>query len=152
MTTTVPLSVPLYGASLPQALSRFFRKYATFSGRASRAEYWWIALVNFVVLVVSGALALGLGAATGTPSPSGGVYLGGGAAVGGVLGGLWFVAVLIPSLAVTVRRLHDVNLSGWLILLNLVPSVGSLIVFILTLLPPSPLGARFDADAAPPAA
>jgi len=141
---TVPLSAPLYGASLPQALSRFFRKYATFSGRASRAEYWWIALTNIVVYGALGALGFALGAATGEPGPTGGVYLGAGAAVGFGLLGLWFLATFIPGLAVTVRRLHDAGFSGWTILLNLIPSVGGLIVLIFTLLPPSPVGTRYD--------
>lgn len=144
-TSTVPLSAPLYGASLPQAIARLFRKYATFSGRASRSEYWWVALVNILVFVVFGGLSLALGTATGEPGPSGGVYMGPGAAVGIVIMSIWFVATFIPGIAVTVRRLHDANFSGWLILLNLVPWIGSLIVLIFTILPSNHLGARFDA-------
>jgi uncharacterized membrane protein YhaH (DUF805 family) len=144
-TITAPLSAPLYGASLPQALSRFFRKYATFSGRASRAEYWWVALTNIVVYGVFGAIALSVGAATGTPTSSGGVIMGAGAAAGLIPMGLWFLATVVPGIAVTVRRLHDANFSGWTILLGLIPWVGELIVIIFTILPPNPLGARFDA-------
>lgn len=50
-TMQTALSAPLYGASFPQAVSRFFRKYATFSGRASRSEYWWWVLANTLVAV-----------------------------------------------------------------------------------------------------
>lgn len=146
----VPLSVPLYGASLPQALSRFFRSYATFSGRASRAEYWWIALVNIVVFGGFGALALSVGAATGTTTSTG-VIMGGGAAAGLIPMGLWFLATIVPGLAVTVRRLHDANFSGWTILLGLIPYLGALIVLIFTILPPSPAGVRFDAGQTGPA-
>ena len=140
----VPLSVPLYGASLPQAVSRFFRKYATFSGRASRAEYWWVALVHILVYGAFGALALSVGAATGTTTSTG-VVMGPGVAAGLVPLGIWFLATLVPGLALTVRRLHDANFSGWTILLGLIPWVGELIVLIFTLLPPSPAGVRFDA-------
>jgi len=139
-----PLSAPLYGASLPQALSRFFRNYATFRGRASRAEYWWIALTNVVVYGVFGAIALSAGAATGTTTSTG-VVMGAGAAAGLVPMGIWFLATVIPGIAVTVRRLHDANFSGWTILIGIVPYVGELIVLILTILPPNPAGARFDA-------
>jgi len=140
---TVPLPSPLPGASLPQALSRFFRKYATFRGRASRAEYWWIALVNVVVYGAFGALALSAGAATGTTTSTG-VIMGSGAAAGLVPLGIWFLATVVPGVAVTVRRLHDANFSGWTILIGLVPYLGELIVLIFTILPPNPAGARFD--------
>ncbi|MBN9139358.1 MAG: DUF805 domain-containing protein [Micrococcales bacterium] len=139
------LDLPLYGASFGQAISRFFRKYATFSGRASRSEYWWWVLASFLVYVVLTVATIALGVATGTPSDTGdGVRLGPIAVVGFVLIGVWFVVTLIPQFAVTVRRLHDANLSGWMVLLRLVPSVGDVIVLILTILPASPLGTRFD--------
>src|SRR6185312_8282818 len=48
----VPLDQPLYGASFGQAIKRFFTKYATFSGRASRSEYWWVQLFNFIIVAV----------------------------------------------------------------------------------------------------
>lgn len=147
-TSSHPLSAPLYGASLPQAISRLFRKYATFSGRASRAEYWWVALTNVVVYLTFGALALALGTASGTPASSGdGVYLGAGVAAGLVPLGLWLLATFIPGIAVTVRRLHDAGFSGWTILLNFIPWIGALLVTIFALLPPNPAGARFDSPA-----
>ena len=64
--TQPPLDQPLYGASLPQAVGRFFRKFATFSGRASRSEYWWVYLFIFIVVIV-GVIGIGvLGGATQT--------------------------------------------------------------------------------------
>lgn len=147
-TPTVPLSAPLSGASLPKAVARFFQKYATFSGRASRSEYWWIALLNILALVVFGGIAIVGGVATGEQMASG-VRMGAGASVGVVLLSVWFLGTFIPGLAVTVRRLHDANYSGLLILLNFIPWIGSLIVIIFTILPSNHLGARFDAGATP---
>ena len=57
----------------------------------------------------------------------------------------------MPSLALTVRRLHDVNMSGWMVLLGLIPFVGGLIVLIFTLLPSKPEGQRFDVPTSPAA-
>ena len=54
---------------------------------------------------------------------------------------VFYLAVVVPSIAVTVRRLHDVGYSGWLVLLALIPWVGGLILLVFTLLPPSPAGA-----------
>jgi uncharacterized membrane protein YhaH (DUF805 family) len=65
-----------------------------------------------------------------------------------VLGGIVFLATVVPSLALSRRRLHDVNLSGWFVLLSLVPSVGGLIVLILCVLPSNPEGTRFDSPMA----
>ena len=81
---------------------------------------------------------------SGEVQPSGGVKGTGPEIAVLVIFGLLYLAVIIPSIALTVRRLHDANFSGWLYLLHLIPSLGSLIVFILTLLPSKPEGARFD--------
>ncbi len=141
-----PLDQPLYGATLPQAVKRFFKKYATFHGRASRSEYWWVALVLGGAYLVLAILAGIAGAATRTPGssdPGPGIIP---FAIILVLGGL---AVLVPSIAVAVRRLHDANFSGWLYLLHLVPYVGALIVLVFTIMPTNPMGARFDFGAQP---
>lgn len=125
--TTAPrLDKPLRGASFGQAISRFFKNYATFSGRASRSEYWWMVLFNLIIIAVCAALAF--------------------AVVGIVLLAIWLIAIFIPSLAITWRRLHDANHSGALSFLFLVP-FGDLIIFIFTLMDSNPAGARFDADA-----
>lgn len=133
------LNPPLYGATFGQAVSRFFRKYATFTGRASRSEYWWVALLNGVVVAVLLIPAAIYAANTGAALGQG--------LVGALLQLLLMVYLLgtiVPSIAVTVRRLHDANFSGWLVLLHLIPSVGSVIVAILAILPTNPAGARFD--------
>jgi uncharacterized membrane protein YhaH (DUF805 family) len=67
--------------------------------------------------------------------------------VGVVLLVIWGLAVLVPSLALVVRRLHDANFSGWMILIGLVPFLGGLALLILMFLPPKPEGQRFDVPA-----
>ncbi len=94
------------------------KKYAVFAGRARRKEYWMFTLFNLLILIGLGIIegALGIGAG-GDQS---------------VLAGLYSLAVLIPSLAVSVRRLHDTGRSGWWLLIVLVPIVGliTLLVFM----------------------
>jgi uncharacterized membrane protein YhaH (DUF805 family) len=144
---TVPLWAPHYGAGPVQSTKRFFRKYATFSGRASRSEYWWAVLVNtvfYIALSIAGAFAGVPGAtsnADGTFDPGPGFY-----PVGFLLAVL-ILGTIVPWLSIGVRRLHDVDLSGWLILLNLVPYLGGFVIFVLSLLGPKPGGARFDRPA-----
>lgn len=144
----VPLSAPLYGASLPEAVSRFFKKYTTFSGRASRSEYWWWALVSFLVSVVLNIIMLVGGAAGAKVGASGTSVPGPGYTIGLILAVIWFVAVIVPSLAVTVRRLHDANFSGWMYLLVLIPFAGPIILIVFTAMDSKPAGQRFDAPEA----
>lgn len=91
-----------------EAISSVFSKYATFHGRACRSEFWWWALCN-------GLLAIAIDGTIG----SGGALLG------------YYVATFLPTLAVTVRRHHDGNRSGWWILLCLIPIIGALILLFL---------------------
>ena len=85
-----------------------WRKYAEFSGRARRQEFWMFVLFNFLAGIAIGIVEAILG-------------------TGGALCGLYNLAVLIPSLAVSVRRLHDTDHSGWWILINLIPLIGFII-------------------------
>jgi uncharacterized membrane protein YhaH (DUF805 family) len=93
------------------------KKYADFSGRARRKEYWMFVLFNVIISIV---LTI-LDSLIGTMSESG--Y--------GVLSGLYSLAILIPSLAVGVRRLHDVGKSGWWLLISLIPLIGSIWLLVL---------------------
>jgi uncharacterized membrane protein YhaH (DUF805 family) len=93
------------------------KNYAGFSGRARRTEYWMFGLVNFVITLVFYILA----------------FLHAGFFI--VLVALYGLAVLVPSLAVLVRRLHDTGMSGWWILIVLVPFVGGIVLLVFTLLP-----------------
>lgn len=87
------------------------KKYAEFSGRARRTEYWMFVLFNLIISLLLGFIE-GL---VGGP---------------GVLGIIYALAVLVPSLAVTVRRLHDTDRSGWMLLLGLIPIAGPIVVLI----------------------
>ena len=88
-----------FGESIRACLTR----YATFEGRASRSEYWWFILFTFLV---SAALNL----------------------VSETASGIFSIAVLLPTLAAGVRRLHDTNRSGWFLLLWLIPIIGWIVV------------------------
>ena len=101
--------------------TRPLKKYADFSGRAPRAEYWWFYLLIIIGYVIATILdsMLGLGQMVGP-------Y--------GVLMCIFALAILVPSIAAGIRRLHDTDRSGWWLLIVLVPIVGVivLIVFFVT--------------------
>lgn len=140
----VPLWAPRYQASFGEAFVRYWKKYARFDGRASRSEYWWWALADALIVLVLYAVVL-TGAFVGSSHDSEGSFLPGpGVAVGIILMVGWWLATIIPGLALATRRLHDVDLSGLLLLLLLIPSLGGFAIFVMTLLPPNPRGARFD--------
>lgn len=139
----VPLWAPLYGAGFGDAVRRFFKKYADFSGRASRSEYWWFLLFDFLVGVVLWGLALVLGFAGSTTNPDGSVVPGPGYWVAAALITIWTLATLVPHLALIWRRLHDANFAGPWWFLSFIP-FGGIVIFVFTLLPSNPLGARFD--------
>ena len=92
------------------------KKYAVFSGRARRKEYWMFVLFNIIIAFVLGFIdgAAGLVGESGL----------------GPLGGLYCVAVLIPGIAVSVRRLHDTNRSGWWLLIAFVPLIGAIVLLV----------------------
>lgn len=98
-------------------------KFAQFTGRARRAEYWWFTLVNIVVFILLWLLLIILSAI--------GDFL---AVLGFLIYAVYSLAVIIPSIAVAVRRLHDTGKSGWWILIGFVPLIGFivLLVFYLT--------------------
>lgn len=136
-----PLELPYYGIGLVDAVKRGFKKYATFTGRASRSEYWWWALFTFVTYTVLGLLSYAVGMAT---SRDGGRTPGLLSVPLLILFAVFFFGIIVPTLALTVRRLHDAGYSGLFALLLLIPYLGSLIIMIFALLPSSPAGARFD--------
>ena len=135
-----PLDWPHYGIGFGDAISRAIKKYARFDGRASRGEYWWWTLFITLVLTVIGVIALVIGVQT---SPDGGETPGAPAVPLLVLLALFYLAILVPTIALTVRRVHDAGYSGWLVLLALIPSVGGLILLVFTVLPSSPAGAKY---------
>ena len=97
---------------------KVLKQYADFSGRARRKEYWMFVLFNMIFAIVAAILDNVLGIAM-----EGTGY--------GPLYGIYALAVLIPGLAVAVRRLHDVGKSGWMILISLIPLIGAIWLLVL---------------------
>ena len=109
------------------------KKYADFSGRARRKEYWFFALFNILI-----SLALGIiDNVLGTYSAE---------AHTGLLEAIYSLAVLVPGLAVTVRRLHDTNRSGWWLLMVLIPLIGWAVLLVFMILDGTPGENRFGPD------
>ncbi len=100
--------------SFPEAISDAFSKYVKFTGRSSRSAYWWFYLFNILALVAALALDYALG-------------------TGGIIYALAAIALLLPNLAVAVRRLHDSGHSGWWLLIAIVPVIGAIVVLVFTL-------------------
>ena len=100
----------------PEAVKLGFQRYIDFSGRSSRAEYWWFTL--FIVLVDVIVTAVDT------------VVLGTDLRDIGLLSTVWQLATLIPSLAIGVRRLHDIDKSGWWILLWFVLVIGWIVLLV----------------------
>jgi len=136
-----PLELPHYGISFGGAIARGFKKYATFAGRASRSEYWWWTLFTFLTYLVLGLVAFAVGTAT---SRDGGRTPGLLAIPLIIVFAVFFLGIIVPTLALTVRRLHDAGYSGLFALFLLIPYLGSLIIVIFALLPSSPAGAIYD--------
>lgn len=107
-----------------------FKKYAVFSGRSRRKEYWYFVLFNVIVAVV---LAL-IDVLLGTFSSSSGI---------GLLSGIYSLATIIPSLALTVRRLHDIDRTGWWVLISLVPLIGTIVLLVFAVTNSTPGENRF---------
>ena len=90
-----------FGESIKACLT----KYAAFDGRASRPEFWWFALFTFLASAGAGIISQNLSA-------------------------LFSLAVLLPSLAVGARRLHDIDKSGWFLLLWFIPLIGWIVLLV----------------------
>lgn len=87
------------------------KKYVVFTGRAQRAEYWYFILFNLIITVVLSGIDAALGES-------------------GILSGIYGLAVLLPGLGVSVRRLHDTSRTGWWLLIGLIPLVGFIVLII----------------------
>lgn len=103
------------------------KKYAVFDGRARRKEYWMFFLVNFIVAFLIGFVEGLLG------SPA-------------VIGTFYTLAVLIPSLAVGARRLHDTDRSGWWLLIGLLPIIGIVVLIVFFVLDSTPGDNQYGAN------
>jgi uncharacterized membrane protein YhaH (DUF805 family) len=109
------------------AVRKALQNYAQFEGRAIRSEYWWFALFNVLVLVAATILDTLLGNAT-------------------IFEILASLALLLPGLAVGARRLHDIDRSGWWLLVGLVPVLGGLLLIVWFATPGKPGPNRFGGD------
>ena len=106
------------------------KKFAVFSGRSRRKEYWYFMLFNIVVIYV----LEGIDALLETLNSGLGVDL---------LIGIYGLAAIIPFLAVSVRRLHDIDRSGWWYFINLIPLIGPIVMLVFTLLDSTPGDNRY---------
>ena len=100
------------------------KKYAVFSGRSRRKEYWFFVLIYVLIAIGLGIIDGVVGTMTAT-----GV---------GILGTVFALALLIPSIAVTVRRLHDTGRTGWWILIGFIPLIGWIVLLVFMLLDSQP--------------
>ncbi|MCZ7378532.1 DUF805 domain-containing protein [Micromonospora sp. WMMC250] len=116
--------------SFVDAIKSVFSQYVGFTGRARRSEYWWFALFTILVSIVASILdgALGLDFEGSTT---------------GLIGLVASLALLLPSLAVGVRRLHDTDRTGWWLLIALVPLVGFIVLIVFFVLDSTPGTNRF---------
>ena len=125
--TDVPPPPPpsSYGAmgqpALPNPLISYWKKvvlenYTNFTGRARRAEFWWYFLANLIISVVLNIIDAALGWGSGY--------------YGGILTGIYGLAVLLPGLAVSIRRLHDTDKNGWWLLLVFIPIAGLIVLIV----------------------
>jgi len=121
------------------AVKLFFKRYVDFEGRSSRAEYWWVTL--FIVLVyIAFMILVGVLGAAGSNGAAG--------VIAGLLGLMFlafFLGIIIPSIAVAVRRLHDTDKSGWWYLICLIP-FGSIVLLVFFCLDGTPGTNRFGPD------
>lgn len=107
------------------------RRYADFSGRSSRSQFWYFVLASALVGMILGVVSFFVNQ------------------LGMWLVGLYYVASFIPSLAIAVRRLHDINKSGWWILIGFVPFVGGLVLFVFYCMKSVDVGNRFGGETVP---
>lgn len=93
------------------------KKYAVFNGRARRKEYWMFVLFNLIASVVLSFIDHLIGTFSADASI-------------GLLSGIYALAIFLPGLAVTVRRLHDTDRTGWWVLIGLIPLIGAVVLIV----------------------
>ena len=113
--------------SLGESLTSVFNKYATFTGRARRSEYWWFTICYYAIQLIFNFASFGMmaGVLSGEMSyndPSYSLFMMASVVIG--------LGLFLPSLAVTVRRLHDIGKSGWNILWAAIPLIGIIIILV----------------------
>lgn len=123
--------------SFIDAIKSVFAQYVGFTGRARRSEYWWFALFSILVGIVARTLDTVFDTTMGSDDA---LYR------TGVIATIAGLALLLPSLAVAVRRLHDTDRSGWWLLIALVPFLGAIVLLVFMVLDGKPGANRFGAD------
>lgn len=139
------LDLPWYGIGFGQAIKRAFQKYVRFDGRASRSEFWWFYLFNFIVgfvlsipaRIISISQAVSA-ARNGNPIDNTATYL------AEIPSTIWFLVVLLPAIGLMWRRLHDTNRSGAWFFLYFACGIGGLVPLIMCIFDSNPEGQRFD--------
>lgn len=111
-----------------EAVRSVYSKYATFSGRARRSEYWWWFLFSIIAAIVIGIVEGALGLGQGSMMHGGAGFEA--SYTGGPLSIIWSLANFLPALAVGVRRLHDTDRSGWWLLIGLIPLIGFIVLIV----------------------
>lgn len=105
------------------AVKSGYQNYANFSGRAPRSAFWWWVLFQILVHVLI-AILFGGGRMMHEPGQMGFNYQ------GGLVANLWSLANFLPGLALAVRRLHDIDKSGWWVLIALIPVIGWIVLVV----------------------
>ncbi|MCQ2468254.1 MAG: DUF805 domain-containing protein [Ruminococcus sp.] len=121
------MTSPSY-VNMIDAVKLFIQNYTNFNGRSTRSEYWFTYLAFLIVGFVLGLLSSFL-------------------SIFKILTGLLSLAILIPSLALSIRRLHDIGKSGWYLLMSLIPLVGGIIVLVFLCTPSQPQGNQWGEPA-----
>jgi uncharacterized membrane protein YhaH (DUF805 family) len=101
------------------------KKYTVFDGRAQRAEYWYFVLYNLIISIILNIISFIIKDKIN------------------ILGVIYSLAVLLPGLAVAVRRLHDVGKSGWMLFISLIPLVGTIWLIVLMVRDSEPLENKY---------
>lgn len=127
MDTRMPAGGYTRKVGMVEAFKLFFSNYINFEGRSNRGEYWWAFLAIILVSLVLGIIDGFLTAGGGIP----------------ILGLIFSLATLVPGIAIGVRRLHDIDKSGWWLLIGLVPVVGFLVLIYFLVQPPTQGPNRF---------
>lgn len=112
--------------SLGQSVVTVLKNYAVFRGRASRPEFWWYYLVYVIATLIVAFIDGAIGA-------------------GNILIAIFVLALFLPTLAVTIRRLHDSDKRGWWVLIQLIPIVGTIVMLVFLVSKGTPGDNRFGA-------
>lgn len=100
-----------------EAYKKFWSNYANFKNRSTRSDYWYLVLANMLVGFIMGFACGFIDGISGSN-------------LGLTIPVIYFIAVIVPSIAIVVRRLHDINKSGWYYFVNLIPMVGPAILLV----------------------